>query len=157
MTQLVRIEQGKDIEQAHMRNRQLIAKWVYEKGKKDNVIEKKIKEEKTYFVVNDYLKLRVLFGELLKEIQRIKSEGDYAAGKELVEKYAIKVDQDLHKEVKVRYDKLKLAPYAGFINPVLVPVMKNNEIIDIKLEYPTDFTKQMMDYSKNYSFLPDVN
>jgi len=157
MTQLVRIELGKDIEQAHMRNRQLIAKWVYEKGKKDNVIEKKIKEGKTFFVINDYLKLRELFGELLKEIQRIKSEGDFAAGKELVEKYAIKIDPVLHKEVKTRYDKLNLAPYAGFINPVLVPVMKNNEIVDIKLEYPTDFTKQMMNYSKNYSFLPDIN
>ncbi|HNW88411.1 MAG TPA: dihydrofolate reductase [Bacteroidales bacterium] len=157
MTQLVRIELGKNIEQAHMRNRQLIAKWVYEKGEKDKVIEKKLKEGKTYFVVNDYLKLRGLFGELLKEIQRIKSEGDFNAGKELVEKYAIKIDPILHKEVKERYEKLKLAPYAGFINPVLVPEMKNNEIINIRVDYPADFTKQMMDYSKNYSYLPDMN
>ncbi len=157
MTQLVRIELGKNIEQAHMRNRQLIAKWVYEKGEKDKVIEKKLKEGKTYFVVNDYLKLRGLFGELLKEIQRIKSEGDFNAGKELVEKYAIKIDPILHKEVKERYEKLKLAPYAGFINPVLVPEMKNNEIINIRVDYPADFTKQMMDYSKNYSYLPNKN
>lgn len=157
MTQLVRIELGKNIEQAHMRNRQLIAKWVYEKGEKDKVIEKKVKEGKTYFVVNDYTKLRSLFGDLLKEIQRIKSEGDFNSGKELVEKYAIKIDPVLHKEVKERYEKLKLAPYAGFINPVLVPEMKGNEIIDIKVEYPNDFTKQMMEYSKNYSYLPDVN
>lgn len=157
MTQLVRIELGKDIEQAHMRNRQLIAKWVYEKGEKDKVIEKKLKEGKTYFMINDYIKLRSLFGDLLKEIQRIKSEGDFNAGKELVEKYAIKIDPVLHKEVKERYEKLKLAPYAGFINPVLVPEMKNNEIINIRVEYPADFTKQMMNYSKNYSYLPDMN
>jgi len=157
MTQLVRIELGKNIEQAHMRNRQLIARWVYEKGEPGKVIEKKIREGKTFFVINDYIKLRSLFGDLLKEIQRITSEGDFNAGKELVEKYAIKIDPVLHKEVKERYEKLKLAPYAGFINPVLVPVMKNNEIIDIKIEYPSDFTTQMMNYSKNYSFLPNIN
>jgi dipeptidyl-peptidase-3 len=157
MTQLVRIELGKDIEQAHMRNRQLISKWVFEKGEKDKVIEKKTKEGKTFYTINDYDKLRTLFGELLKEIQRIKSEGDFNAGKELVEKYAIKIDPVLHKEVKERYEKLKLAPYAGFINPILKPVMKNNEIIDVKVEYPDDFTEQMLYYSKNYSFLPDIN
>ncbi|MCK9612118.1 MAG: dipeptidyl peptidase 3 [Bacteroidales bacterium] len=157
MTQLVRIELGKDIEQAHMRNRQLISKWVFEKGEKDKVIEKKTKEGKTFYTINDYDKLRSLFGELLKEIQRIKSEGDFNAGKELVEKYAIKIDPVLHKEVKERYEKLKLAPYAGFINPILKPVMKNNEIIDVKVEYPDDFTEQMLYYSKNYSFLPDIN
>ena len=157
MTQLTRIELGKDIEQAHMRNRQLIAKWVYEKGSKDKVIEKKTKDGKTFFVINDYNKLRTLFGELLKEMQRIKSEGDFITGKAMVEKYAIKIDPVLHKEVKERYEKLKLVPYAGFINPVLEPVMKGNEIIDIKLSYPTDFTKQMMYYSKNYSFLPAKN
>jgi len=157
MTQLTRIELVKNIEQAHMRNRQLIAKWVYEKGENSKVIEKKIKDNKTFFVINDYNKLRSLFGDLLKEIQRIKSEGDFIAGKELVEKYAIKIDPTLHKEVKERYEKLKLAPYAGFINPVLVPVMKNNNIVDIKLEYPTSFSDQMLYYSKNYSYLPDQN
>jgi dipeptidyl-peptidase III len=157
MTQLTRIELGKDIEQAHMRNRQLIAKWVYEKGEKDKVIEKKTKDGKTFFTINDYNKLRTLFGELLKEMQRIKSEGDFSTGKAMIEKYAIKIDPALHKEVKERYEKLKLAPYAGFINPVLEPVMKGNEIIDIKISYPSDFTGQMMFYSKNYSFLPAIN
>lgn len=157
MTQLTRIELGKDIEQAHMRNRQLIAKWVFEKGEKDKVIERKTKDGKTFFVINDYNKLRTLFGELLKEMQRIKSEGDFNTGKAMVEKYAIKIDPALHKEVKERYEKLKLAPYAGFINPLLEPVMKGKEIIDIKLSYPTDFAKQMMYYSKNYSFLPAKN
>jgi len=157
MTQLTRIELGKDIEQAHMRNRQLIAKWVYEKGEKDKVVEKKTKDGKTFFTINDYNKLRTLFGELLKEMQRIKSEGDFNTGKAMIEKYAIKIDPVLHKEVKERYEKLKLAPYAGFINPVLEPVMKGKEIIDIKLSYPTDFTDQMMFYSKNYSFLPAIN
>jgi len=157
IVQLSRIEPGKDIEEAHMRNRALIARWAYEKGEKDKVIEKKKRDGKTYFVINDYAKLRTLFGDLLKEMQRIKSEGDFDAGKALVEKYAIKVDPALHKEVKDRYEKLKLAPYAGFINPVLVPVMQNNEIKDIKVEYPTNFTQQMMYYSKNYSFLPDIN
>jgi len=157
MTQLTRIDLGKDIEQAHMRNRQLIAKWVYEKGEKDKVVEQKTKDGKTFFVINDYNKLRTLFGELLKEMQRIKSEGDFNTGKAMVEKYAIKIDPVLHKEVKERYEKLKLAPYAGFINPVLEPVMKGNEIIDIKLSYPTDFANQMMYYSKNYSFLPAIN
>lgn len=157
MTQLTRIELGKDIEQAHMRNRQLIAKWVYEKGSKDKVIEKKTKDGKAFFVINDYNKLRTLFGDLLKEMQRIKSEGDFNTGKAMVEKYAIKIDPVIHKEVKERYEKLKLVPYAGFINPLLEPVMKGNEIIDIRLSYPTDFTNQMMYYSKNYSFLPTKN
>jgi len=157
MTQLKRVEIGKDIEQSHMRNRQLISKWVYEKGQADKVIEKKIKDGKTYFVINDFDKLRGLFGELLKEVQRIKSEGDYEAGKELVEKYAVRVDLELHKEVRERYDKLNIAPYGGFINPVFVPVLEGEEIIDVKVEYPLDFTQQMMDYSKTYSFLPAYN
>lgn len=157
MTQLVRIQPGKDIEQAHMRNRSLIAHWVYEKGKAENVIEKKIKDGKTYFVVNDYEKLRKLFGELLKEMQRIKSEGDYNAGKELVEKYAVKVDQALHKEVLERYKKLNLTPYGGFLNPVFKPEYKGDKLVDIKIEYPMDFTAQILYYSKNYSFLPVVN
>lgn len=157
MMQLTRIEPGKNIEQAHMRNRALISKWCYEKGKADNVIEKKIKEGKTYFVINDYEKLRVLFGELLTEVQRIKSTGDFKAGKNLVETYAIKVDQALHTEVLQRYEKLKVAPYGGFMNPVYVPVEKDGKITDIKIEYPDDYTKQMMDYSKKYSFLPVRN
>ena len=157
MTQLVRIELGKNIEEAHMRNRQLIAMWAFEKGKADNVIEKKIKDGKTFFVINDYDKLRNLFGQLLREIQKIKSEGDYEAGKNLVENYGVKVDQALHKEILERYKKLNIAPYAGFINPMLVPVMNGDEIIDVKIEYPDDFTKQMLLYAKEYSFLPTYN
>lgn len=157
MTQLKRVELGKDIEQAHMRNRQLISKWCYEKGKEENVIERKEKDGKTYFVINDHMKLRALFAELLKEVQRIKSEGDFAAGKALVEDYAVKVDPELHKEVKERYAKLNLASFSGFINPLFVPEMKGDEIIDIKIEYPNDYTKQMMKYSKEYSFLPTYN
>jgi dipeptidyl-peptidase III len=157
MTQLTRIQPGKNIEEAHMRNRQLIAMWCYEKGKPENVIEKKIKDGKTYFVVNDYSKLRVLFGKLLAEIQRIKSEGDFQAGKDLVENYGVKVDPELHKEVLERYKKLNLAPYSGFINPELVPVEKDGQIIDIKVVYPIDFTKQMMEYGKEHSFLPLIN
>lgn len=157
MTQLTRIEPGKNIEEAHMRNRQLIAKWCYEKGQKDNVIEKVTKDGKTYFRINDYTKLRALFGELLKEVQRIKSEGDYAAGKELVEKYGVKVDAELHKEVKERYAKLNLAPYSGFINPELIPEEKDGKIVNVKITYPKDFTQQMMKYSREYSFLPTFN
>ena len=155
MTQLTRIQPGKDIEEAHMRNRLLIAKWCFEKGKADNVIEKKTKEGKTYFVINDYEKLHKLFGDLLKEVQRIKSEGDYNAGKELVETYAVKVDQDLLKEVLARYKKLNLAPYAGFINPEFVPVEKNGEIVDVKIVYPIDYVGQMLKYGKEHSFLPN--
>ena len=157
MTQLTRIELGKDIQQAHMRNRQLISKWCFEKGQADNVIEKKMKDGKTYFVINDYEKLRMLFGELLKEVQRIKSEGDYESGKALVENYAVKIELELHQEVLDRYAKLNLAPYGGFINPEFVPVMEGDKIIDIKVEYPNDYTKQMMNYSKEHSFLPTYN
>ena len=157
MTQLTRVKFGKDIQQAHMRNRQLIAKWSYEKGKNENVIEKKIRNHKTYFVINDYEKLRVIFGKLLIEIQRIKSEGDYDAGKKLIETYAVKVDSELHKEVLERYSKLNLAPYGGFINPNFIPVMNGKKIIDIIVEYQKDYSKQMMDYSTNHSFLPTYN
>ncbi len=157
MTQLVRIDEGKTIEQAHMRNRQLIAGWCYEMGQKENTIEKYKKDQKTYIKINDYNQLRVLFGQLLAEVQRIKSEGDYEAGKLLVEKYGVKVDVVLHKEVKERYAKLNLAPYGGFMNPDLVPILKDEKIIDVKIEYPDDYVKQMMDYGKNYSFLPVVN
>ncbi|MBA4407417.1 dihydrofolate reductase [bacterium] len=157
MIQLARVETGDNIEEAHMRNRMLISKWAFEQGKPGNVIEKKVKDGKTYFVINDYNKLRNLFGQLLKEIQKIKSEGDYNAGKNIVENYGVKVDQDIHKEILARYKKLNIAPYAGFINPMLIPVIKNSRIIDVKIEYPDDFTKQMLYYAKNYSFLPTYN
>ena len=154
MLQLRRIEPGEDIEEAHMRNRQWISKWVFEKGADDNVIERKIVDGNTYFVINDYEKLRTLFGDLLREVQRIKSQGDYEAGKQLVENYGVKVDQDLHQEVLKRSEKLESAPYGGFINPKLVPVKnENGDITDIKIEYPMDFTEQMMEYSKAYSTL----
>jgi dipeptidyl-peptidase-3 len=157
MIQLARIKPGDNIEEAHMRNRQLISMWAYEKGSADKVIEKKIKNAKTYFVINDYNKLRSLFGQLLREIQRIKSEGDYKAGKNLVETYGVKVDKELHQEVLERYKKLKIAPYAGFINPKLIPIIKDEKIINVKIEYPDDFMKQMMEYAKEYSFLNTYN
>ncbi len=158
MTQLARIELGKDIEEAHMRNRQWVSAWVYEKGKEDNVIEKINKEGKTYFVINDYQKLRELFGELLKETQRIKSEGDFKAVKALVENYGVKVDQELHKEVIERNAKFNAKPYSGFVNPILRPEMnENGEIIKITVEQPESFMHQMLNYSKNYSFLPLEN
>jgi dipeptidyl-peptidase-3 len=157
MTQLNRIEPGKSLQEAHMRNRQLNAAWAYEKGKKDNVIEKVVKDGKTYFKINDYTKLRTLFGELLREIQRIKSEGDFEAGKGLIETYAVKVDQALLKEVHDRYKALNIAPYKGFIQPKLIPVMNGDKLTDVKIEYPTDFIGQMLDYAKDYSFLPIHN
>lgn len=157
MVQLSRLKLGDNIEEAHMRNRQMVAKWAYEKGKAENVIEKKVENGKTYFVVNDYLKLRVLFGELLKEIQRIKSQGDYQAGKDLIENYGVKVDLALHTEVLERYKKLGMAPYQGFIQPKLTPVMKDGKMTDVKVEYPKSFMKQMMEYGKKYSYLPVEN
>ncbi len=158
MSQLVRIELGKNVEEAHMRNRQLIAKWAFEQGKADNVIELKKKEGKTYVVVNDYAKLRELFGKLLAEVQRIKSEGDFAAGKKLVEDYAVKVDPELHAEVLKRYAELNLAPYKGFVNPVM-KLVKNEkgEVTDVTLDYTEGYTQQMMRYGKEYSFLPTYN
>lgn len=157
MLQLRRLDLGEDIEEAHMRNRQLVAAWAFEKGAADKVIEKVTKEGKTYFVINDYMKLRDIFGQLLREIQRIKSEGDYEAGKNLVEDYGVKVDQAIHAEVLERVEKLGIAPYSGFINPVLEPVMENGEIVDVKVKYPADFTEQHLFYSKNYSLLPAYN
>jgi len=157
MTQISRIELGKDIEQAHMRNRQLIARWCYEKGMAENVIEKKTRDGKTFYTINDYQKLRELVGQLLKEIQRIKSTGDFEAGKELVEKYAVKIDYDFHKEILDRFAKLKIAPYGGFLNPKLVPVVEGDKIIDVKVEYPDNCIEQMLWYSKDYSFLPTYN
>ncbi|MDE6654735.1 MAG: dipeptidyl peptidase 3 [Muribaculaceae bacterium] len=151
MTQLMRIEPGKDVEEAHMRNRKLIAEWAYEHGKADNVIEYVTQGGKTYIRINDYAKLRDLFGQLLGEIQRIKSEGDYEAGRTLVEKYAVKVDPKLHKEVLDRYATLDIAPYKGFVNPVYVPVMKDGEITDIKVTYGEGYADQMLRYSKEYN------
>jgi dipeptidyl-peptidase-3 len=153
MLQLRRIVPGEEIEEAHMRNRQLVAAWCYEKGMADKVIEKLSIEGKTYFVVNDYEKLQMLFGELLKEIQRIKSEGDYEAGRALVENYGVKVDKALHEEVLERAKKLDSAPFGGFINPKLVPVLEGDKVTDVKVEYPDDFLKQMLDYGNNYGFL----
>ena len=158
MTQLIRIKLGDDVEQSHMRNRQMVSKWVYENGLKDNVIEKVVEDEKTYFVINDYNKLRELFGELLREIQRIKSEGDYEAGKNLIENYGVKIDQDIHKEVLARNEKFTSAPYSGFINPELIPVYNDsNEIIDIRVVQPESFADQMIDYAKKYTTLPNYN
>lgn len=158
MTQLVRIELGSDIEEAHMRNRHWISQWVYEKGKKDSVIVKKIKNNKTYFVVQDYNQLRDLFGQLLRKVQRIKSEGDYDAAKDLVETYGVKIDPELHKEVLKRSESIASAPYGGFVNPVLVPVTdKDGEITDVIIKQPKSFEEQMMNYSKKYSNLPLEN
>ena len=157
LVQLARIKEGKQIEEAHMRNRKMVAAWAFEKGAKENVIERKFENGKTFYVINDYTKLRVLFGELLKEIQRIKSQGDYKAGQALIENYGVKVDPVLHKEILDRYAKLNIAPYAGFIQPKLVPVMKDGKIIDVKIEYPGDFKSQMLEYSENYGLLPAYN
>ncbi|AUS06921.1 dipeptidyl-peptidase 3 family protein [Pseudotamlana carrageenivorans] len=158
MTQLIRLNLGDDVEEAHMRNRQWVSAWVFEKGKADNVIEKIKRDGKTYFNINDYEKLHELFGQLLRETQRIKSEGDYAACEALVEGYGVKVDQEIHAEVLERNKQFTSAPYSGFVNPVLVPETDNNgEIIAIKVTQPESFDGQMLNYSKNYSFLPEVN
>lgn len=153
MLQLRRIEPGEKIEEDHMRNRQLVAAWAYEMGKDSNVIEKKTLDGKTYFVVNDYEALRDIFGQQLREIQRIKSEGDFEAGQNLVENYGVQVDEDLHKEVLARAEKLDIAPYAGFIQPQLIPVMEGEEITDVEVIYPDDFLTQMLRYGKEYSYL----
>jgi dipeptidyl-peptidase III len=157
ITQLTRLNIGENLEEAHMRNRQLNAKWVYEMGKKDNVIEFVKREGKTYVKINDYDKLRELFGQLLREIQRIKSEGDFKAATELVEGYGVKVDQELLKEVKDRFTKLNVAAYKGFIQPRLVPVMTGDKITDVKVEYPTNFSENQLELGKKYSFLPVMN
>jgi dipeptidyl-peptidase-3 len=157
ITQLTRLKPGENLEEAHMRNRALISRWAFEKGEKDKVVEMVKKDGKTFVKINDYKKLRGFFGELLKEIQRIKSEGDFAAGQKLVETYGVKVDPTLHKEVLERFEKLNVAPYKGFIQPVLVPVMNGEEITDVRIEYPTDFASQMLSYGKKYSLLPVKN
>ncbi len=154
MTQLMRIEPGKDVEEAHMRNRKLIAEWAYKHGKADNVIELVVRDGKTFIQINDYDALRNLFGELLVEIQRIRSTGDYAAACEIVEKYAVKVDPAIHKEVLDRYAKLDIAPYKGFINPLYTAVRdEQGNITDVTISYPEDFVEQMLRYSRDYNGL----
>jgi dipeptidyl-peptidase-3 len=155
--QLRRLELGENLEEAHMRNRQLVAKWVYEQGLEQNVIERVDEDGKTYFVIRDYEALRELFGELLRETQRIASQGDYEAGRDLVETYGVQVDPELHAQVLERFEKLGIAPYGGFINPRLVPVTEGDEIVDVEIEYPDDFTEQMLYYGKEYSLLPTYN
>ncbi len=158
MTQLTRVELGKTIEQAHMRNRQLIASWVFEKGKDKNVISLTERDGKHYVVINNYEKLRDLFGDLLKEIQRIRSTGDYEAAKYLIENYAVQINQDLHAEILERYKKLNLSPYRGFVNPVYTLVKdKNGNITDVEVSYDEDFLNQNLRYSKEYSNLPVFN
>ena len=158
MTQLVRIQPGNDIEEAHMRNRQLIARWVYEKGRADHVVDFAKRDGKTFVVVNDYGKLRGLFAELLAELQRIKSEGDFEAGRKLVEDYGVKVDRALHEEVLARYARLHLAPYKGFVNPVMKPIRDaQGKVTDVTLDYSEDYADQMMRYSREYSYLPTYN
>jgi len=158
ITQLVRLNLGDDIEEAHMRNRQLVAAWALEKGASENVIELVNKNGKSYFKINDYDKLRTLFGDLLREIQRIKSEGDFEAGKNLVESYGVKVNQELHKEVLQRNSKFKSAPYSGFINPVLAPVADvDGNITDIEVQQPESFSAQMLRYAEDYTTLPNEN
>lgn len=157
MTQLYRVQPGELVEEAHMRNRQLIAMWAYEHGLADNVIERVVRDGKTYFVVNDYDKLRVIFGQLLREIQRITSEGDFNAARDLVENYGTQVDSELHEEVLARYAALNVAPYTGFINPRIVADDVNGVVSNVRIEYPDDFMAQMLDYSEHYSFLPTDN
>lgn len=154
LTQLVRIEEGKDVEEAHMRNRQLIVRWVFEQGAADKVVELKKREGKTFVVINDYQQLRALFGKLLAEVQRIKSEGDYDAGRSLVENYGVKIDPVLHHEIRERYVRLHLSPYKGFVNPVMREVKDDSgHVTDITLDYTEGYAEQMLRYSRDYSYL----
>lgn len=154
LTQLVRIEEGKDVEEAHMRNRQLIARWVFEQGATDKVVELKKREGKTFVVINDYQQLRALFGKLLAEVQRIKSEGDYEAGRSLVENYGVKIDPVLHHEIRERYVRLHLSPYKGFVNPIMREVKDDSgHVTDITLDYTEGYAEQMLRYSRDYSYL----
>ena len=158
LTQLVRIKPGQNIEEAHMRNRSFIAHWALEHGKKDKVVELVKKKGKTFVKINDYEALRGLFGQLLAEVQRIKSEGDYAAARNLVETYGVKVDPEIHREVLERYERLNLSPYKGFINPVFIPVRDaQGRITDVKIDYTEGYAEQMLRYSRDYNNLPDVN
>ncbi len=156
MTQLTRIELGKTIEQAHMRSRAMVSHWVYEKGQAGNVISRETKDGKTFFVINDYEKLRALYGDLLAEVQRITSEGDYEAARSLIETYGVQIDRPLHKEVLERYAKLNLAPYAGFVNPVYTPVTENGRIVDVKISLDEGYVEQMLRYGKEYAFLKGI-
>lgn len=154
LTQLVRIEEGKDVEEAHMRNRQLIARWVFEQGAADKVVELKKRDGKTFVVINDYQQLRALFGKLLAEVQRIKSEGDYEAGRSLVENYGVKIDPVLHHEIRERYVRLHLSPYKGFVNPIMREVKDDSgHVTDITLDYTEGYAEQMLRYSRDYSYL----
>lgn len=158
LTQLVRIKPGQNIEEAHMRNRSFIAHWALEHGKKDKVVELVKKKGKTFVKINDYEALRGLFGQLLAEVQRIKSEGDYAAARNLVETYGVKVDPEIHREVLERYERLNLSPYKGFINPVYIPVRDaQGRITDVKIDYTEGYAEQMLRYSRDYNNLPDIN
>ena len=157
MTQLSRIELGKNVEESHMRNRKMIAEWCYEKGKENNVIEWIEKDGKKYIVVNDFDALRKLFGDMLYEVQRIKSEGDYEAGKALVENYGVTVEPELHKQVRERYYALGIEPYGGFVNPEYTLVEKDGEVVDVVVSYPANYVEQHLHYSKDYSFLPSMN
>ncbi len=157
LVQIARIPLGEQLEEAHMQNRQLIAKWAYEQGKADNVIERVERGGKSYVVVRDYVRLRKLFGELLREIQRIKSEGDFESARDLVDAYGVQIEPELHKQIRERYQTLKVAPYAGFIQPELVPVKKADVIVDVRIEYPTDFVAQQLRYAARYSLLPTFN
>ncbi len=158
LTQLIRLNLGDDVEEAHMRNRQWVSAWVFDKGKAENVIEKITRDGKTYFNITDYAKLHDLFGQLLRETQRIKSEGDYAAVEKLVETYGVKVDQKLHAEVLERNKQFTSPPYSGFVNPVLVPETNEaGEIVAINVTQPKTFEEQMLNYSKKYNFLPETN
>ena len=158
MTQLIRLNLGDDVEEAHMRNRQWVSAWAFEKGQVDNVIEKVTRDGNTYYNINDYEKLHELFGQLLRETQRIKSEGDYVAVEALVEGYGVKVDQAIHAEVLERNKQFTSAPYSGYVNPVLVPETNEaGEITAIKVTQPETYSGQMLDYSSRYSFLQEVN
>ena len=158
MLQLRRIQPGKKIEQAHMRNRQMVAAWVFEQGREKNVISKVTRDGKIYYEINDYNELRKLFGDLLKEVQRIKSQGDYQAGRDLIENYGVNVDQEIHQQVLARSESLNIPPYNGFINPKLTAVKnESGDVVDITVSYPDDFVKQMLEYGRDHSYLPDYN
>jgi len=157
LMQLRRVKLGDDIEEAHMRNRQLIAGWAFETGSEDKVIEKVVDDGKTYFVIRDYEALRGIFGDQLREIQRIKSEGDFEAGQALIETYGVKVDQEIHEEVLARAEPLNIAPYKGFIEPRIVAVEEGGEIVDVVIEHPEDYVERMLELEEHYSFLPIEN
>ena len=158
LTQMVRIKPGHVIEEAHMRNRALIARWAYEKGRSQNVVEFIQKQGKTYVKINDYPALHRLFAELLAEIQRIKSEGDFEAARDLVENYGVKIDPVLHREILQRYETLHLSPYKGFINPVYHAAFdENGRVVDVTVTYDETYYEQMLRYSRDYNNLPDVN